>query len=251
MSVATPPAFEKVRSTRAHEQIVEQLQQLILSGQLAPGSRLPSERAMMTTFNVSRPTVREALRVAESMGLIAVRHGDPGGPTVLGNPSAGLTRLFDGLLRHEVMSRVELMQLRIILDSSAAALACSQPRSHLAPAAEILKQMHATEDLESFAKLDTCFHHAIISAGGNQLFTMVYEALEEPIRRLIADSLADGYARKRTEALRQHSHILEFIQQKHPREAARAVREHFRQTCFPKLDDSERRSLENFFNAMG
>jgi DNA-binding FadR family transcriptional regulator len=110
--------------------------------------------------------------------------------------------------------------------------------------------MHETEDLEAFAALDTRFHHAILEAGGNQLFTLVYDALEEPIRRLIASSLNEGFARKRPEALRQHSHILELIQQKNSREAARAVREHFRQTCFPKLDDSERRTLESFIGAM-
>ncbi|MBV8487480.1 MAG: FadR family transcriptional regulator [Planctomycetaceae bacterium] len=66
------------------------LQRKILEGELAPGDRLPSEREMMDTFGVSRPTVREALRVAESLGLVAVRHGDPGGPRVLGQPSAGV-----------------------------------------------------------------------------------------------------------------------------------------------------------------
>ena len=98
MVSSTALRFEKVRSARAHERIVEQLENRILSGKLTPGERLPSERALMTTFQVSRPTVREALRVAESMGLISIRHGDPGGPKVLGTPSIGITRVFDGML---------------------------------------------------------------------------------------------------------------------------------------------------------
>ncbi|MGA9925356.1 MAG: GntR family transcriptional regulator, partial [Isosphaeraceae bacterium] len=85
MAKKTPsPIFEPIKPTRAHEAVLAQLQRKILKGELAPGDRLPSEREMMETFGVSRPTVREALRVAESLGLVAVRHGDPGGPQVLG-----------------------------------------------------------------------------------------------------------------------------------------------------------------------
>ena len=129
MTASDVSSFARVRSTRAHEHIVEQLQRLILSGKLAPGSRLPSERAMMIEFQVSRPTVREALRVAESMGLIAVRHGDPGGPKVLGTPSVGITRVFDSLLDAGCTSALELLEMRVVLDSSAAALASTQPKS--------------------------------------------------------------------------------------------------------------------------
>ena len=73
------PMFEPIKATR-HEAVLVQLGRKILEGELAPGDRLPSEREMMQTFGVSRPTVREALRVAESLGLVTVRHGDPGGP---------------------------------------------------------------------------------------------------------------------------------------------------------------------------
>ena len=132
MTASEVSSFARVRSMRAHEHIVEQLQRLILSGKLAPGSRLPSERAMMIEFQVSRPTVREALRVAESMGLIAVRHGDPGGPKVLGTPSVGIARVFDSLLASGCTSTLELLEMRVVLDSSAAALASTQPKSRLA-----------------------------------------------------------------------------------------------------------------------
>jgi DNA-binding FadR family transcriptional regulator len=62
------PTFEPIKPTRAHEAVLAQLQRKILEGELAPGDRLPSEREMMETFGVSRPTVREALRVAEVSG---------------------------------------------------------------------------------------------------------------------------------------------------------------------------------------
>jgi GntR family transcriptional regulator, transcriptional repressor for pyruvate dehydrogenase complex len=66
MSGSQASPFAKVRSTRAHEQIVEQLQQLILSGKLAAGARQPPERAMLNQFKLISTTVREANRVGES-----------------------------------------------------------------------------------------------------------------------------------------------------------------------------------------
>src|ERR1700678_2765341 len=112
------PMFELIKPTRAHEAVLAQLQQKILAGELAPGDRLPSEREMMETFGVSRPTIREALRVAESLGLVAVRHGDPGGPRVLGQPSIGLSRILDGLLSAERTSIDELLEARMVLEGS-------------------------------------------------------------------------------------------------------------------------------------
>src|SRR5262249_20382005 len=82
---------------------------------------------MMETFGVSRPTVREALRVAESMGLVAVRHGDPGGPRVLGMPSVGVSRVLDSLLSAERTSVAELLEARMVLEGTAARLAAGRP----------------------------------------------------------------------------------------------------------------------------
>ena len=127
MAKKTPsPTFEPIKPTRAHEAVLAQLQRKILEGELAPGDRLPSEREMMDTFGVSWPTVREALRVAESLGLAAVRHGDPGGPRVLGQPSVGVTRVLDGLLSAERTSVAELLEARMVLEGAAARLA-AQP----------------------------------------------------------------------------------------------------------------------------
>ena len=70
--------WQPVKTRRASEEIYLQLREFILSGQLKPGDRLPSERAMMTQLNRSRPTIREALRMLEQGGYIASTHGAPG-----------------------------------------------------------------------------------------------------------------------------------------------------------------------------
>jgi DNA-binding FadR family transcriptional regulator len=243
-------AFAKVRSRRAHEHIVEQLQRLILSGKLAPGSRLPSERAMMIEFQVSRPTVREALRVAESMGLISVRHGDPGGAKVLGTPSIGISRVFDSLLQTGCASALELLEMRVVLDSSAAALASSQPKSRLTNLHEVLRQMQTTTDLHAFAELDANFHEAVIVASRNRLFLLVFQALKETIRSLIEIRLTSSQHQSRKETLLHHAAIVDAIQLGDAHRAASAVRAHLREFYSPVLPAQDKSRLKAFMQAM-
>ena len=68
--------WQPVKTRRASEEIYLQLREFILSGQLKPGDRLPSERAMMAQLNRSRPTIREALRMLEQ-GISLQRMAPP------------------------------------------------------------------------------------------------------------------------------------------------------------------------------
>ena len=235
---------------RAHEHIVEQLQNLILGGKLPPGSRLPSERAMMGAFNVSRPTVREALRVAESMGLIAVRPGDPGGPKVLGAPSVGIRRVLDSLLQAGRTSTVEVLQMRIVLDTSAAALASMQPAERLYQLREVLRQMEATIDLREFAELDVKFHEAVIVASGNRLFHLIFQGLSEPIRALIEMRFKSTPNHIREEVLLHHNAIVDAMQSGDPHRAANDVRMHLQTFYLPVLSPKERLCFQSFMQAI-
>ncbi|MBV8673855.1 MAG: FadR family transcriptional regulator [Acidobacteriaceae bacterium] len=224
---------------------MEQLQSLILSGKLPAGSRLPSERAMMSEFNVSRPTVREALRVAESMGLISVRPGDPAGPKVLGTPSVGLSRLFDSLVQAGSAGGPHLLEVRIALDSAAAALAATQPPERLEQIAAILEQMRATGDVHAFAELDARFHELIATASGNRILQMVFEALDLPIRNLIESKLKSSLRQSRQSTLRHHGAILSAIQGGNAHQAARAARTHLRDFYSSALSPQEKFRIDS------
>ncbi|NUR08119.1 MAG: FadR family transcriptional regulator [Nocardioidaceae bacterium] len=86
--------FSRVNVDRVSQVIVDQIKVLIRDGKLKPGDRLPSERDLCQRFGVSRVTVREALRVLEASGLVAIRVGAHGGAFVT-SPSA--ERLGEGL----------------------------------------------------------------------------------------------------------------------------------------------------------
>src|SRR5438105_1711206 len=71
--------FRAVRQVRSFEDITLQIEAAIAGGQLNAGDRLPNERELSAVFGVSRPTVREALRVLEGAGVISIRRGGSGG----------------------------------------------------------------------------------------------------------------------------------------------------------------------------
>ncbi len=81
-SSARDELFRPVNQGRMSEVIIEQIRLLIRQGQLKPGDRLPAERDLCERFQVSRVTVREALRVLEAAGLIEIRVGARGGTFV-------------------------------------------------------------------------------------------------------------------------------------------------------------------------
>jgi GntR family transcriptional repressor for pyruvate dehydrogenase complex len=79
-SAAGTVSVRRVR--KAYEQVADQLRELILTGQIAPEQRLPNEAALASQFGVSRPTIREALRVLSAQALIRTTKGSSGGSFV-------------------------------------------------------------------------------------------------------------------------------------------------------------------------
>jgi GntR family transcriptional repressor for pyruvate dehydrogenase complex len=221
------PMFELIKPTRAHEAVLAQLQRKILEGELTPGDRLPSEREMMETFGVSRPTVREALRVAESLGLVTVRHGDPGGTRVLGQPSVGVTRVLDGLLSAARTSVAELLEARMVLEGAAARLAAARPVSDLGPLEEAYRLMDQAPDFARFVEADALFHRRVAEVGGNRLLVVILSALRDPIVRLItAGFSAETEEQARAKILRTHAEILKAIRARDGAAADRRSRRH-------------------------
>ncbi len=186
------PTFSPVRTVRASGRIVEQIEQAITTGELRPGDRLPSERDLMTTFEVSRPTVREALRVLESSGLVRSRHGDPRGPEVLAASPATLYKSLTRLARLDVVSLLELVQFRIMLEGTACALAAQRrTEDQLAELEAAIATMGAVmaDGLAAFSRADVDFHATVWHASGNQLIEIVGNVARDVVTDLISRNL--------------------------------------------------------------
>ena len=91
-------SFRPVKTKRAFEEVCDQIRQAILSGRLEAGDKLPSERELATTLDVSRATIREAFRTLEIAGVLSLRKGVNGGAVVMQGDARPITQTISDLL---------------------------------------------------------------------------------------------------------------------------------------------------------
>ncbi|MEV0522982.1 FadR/GntR family transcriptional regulator [Streptomyces sp. NPDC050439] len=188
--------FRPVTPVRAYQRVAEQIEERILSGDLPPGSRLPAERELVNRFGVGRSTVREALRVLQSAGLIRSRPGDPLGAEVLGVSPDNLSQALGRLTRSSVATLGELVQFRMVLDAESNRLAARlHGEEDLARMREQITRMEALcrggpASLHAFSEADALFHRAIAEASGNSLLGLCARAVHEAVVEVIEKKIA-------------------------------------------------------------
>src|SRR5512140_1807302 len=104
------PLFRAVHVGRASQEIVTQIKASIFDGRLTPGDRLPSEKELTEQFGVSRITVRDAMRVLESQGLIDIKVGSGGGAFVANPSSEAVTQVLTDMLGLQGITVRELVE---------------------------------------------------------------------------------------------------------------------------------------------
>jgi len=222
--------FRPVQPVRAYERIVEQVEEALARGDLKPGQRLPSERDLVTQFQVSRSTVREALRVLESNGVIRSRPGDPHGPEVLAFSNGSLAKQMTRLARIEQLSLAELVAFRMILDGSANLIA-AQLRSQ----GELLEMESTIDDMraaievsyEAFGEADVAFHDAVARASRNTLIQVCNEVVRGVVLSLISDKISRSRNSKALmrQSLAHHTEVLDAVRAGDGHAAARVARQ--------------------------
>lgn len=224
--------WQRVRRFRNHEQVLAQITERILDGRLRVGDRLPSERGLVSALGVSRASVREALRVLESMGVIQATAGsgrDSG--SFICDHAAGA---FSDLLRmHMALFHFEpsdLVATRIQLERGSAAGAA---RIATASDASKLNDLVAAMELSamtysSFYELDTQFHVTIAHASRNPLAADLMQALCGVMRPEIEQEprFADDPGRVMCQLSREHTDIVSAIGARQASIAADLVARH-------------------------
>jgi GntR family transcriptional repressor for pyruvate dehydrogenase complex len=108
--------FNPVSAGRVSQIIVEQIRALVRDGRLKPGDRLPSERDLCERFGVSRVTVREALRILEAIGIVAIRVGAHGGAQVTSPTSERVGAGLADLLALSPLTAAGVTEARILFE---------------------------------------------------------------------------------------------------------------------------------------
>src|SRR5450631_312154 len=165
--------WQPVARVRTYELVLQRIEAQIVSGELRAGERLPSERELAEMLGVSRPAVREALRVLEAQGVVRsqVGQGPGSGTTIERVPSDALTRLLRLHVALGSFPFADVIETRVTLERSIVVLACRNAGpENVERMRAILAAMDAPEiTREVFNQLDIDFHVELAEAAGNRL----------------------------------------------------------------------------------
>ena len=205
----------------------------IVSGTLPPGSELPPEAELAERFDVSRVTMREALKHLQGRGVLDVRRGKRG----VVNPPSLWTDL-ESVLRatvHETDSgrtSLQLIEVRRMIETGAAALSAERRSERdlkeLDGFLATMRAAHERNDVEVFVEADIAFHDVILRSADNLFIGVLFAPLAKVMRE--ARTQTSRLPQIQENAIAKHQGVLDAIRSGDPDAAARAMADHMQQT---------------------
>lgn len=219
------------RADRAARAILED----IARGKHPVGSELPAEADLAASLDVSRLTLREAVKSLAAKGVVVVRHGkraqvaDPDSWDLL---DAELMTLRGTLRGEERQLALKMMEVRRIVEVGAAELAAGRISDSrlavLAEQIEIMDRAGAADDVETVVAADLRFHQLIVEAAENEYLLATYRPLTEVLQAVRLRTSASPSVR--ADADHWHRRVLEALRARQPDAAIAAMEGHMRQT---------------------
>ncbi len=181
--------FKAAKQNRIFQDVVEQIQETILSGKLKPGEMLPAERELKEMLQVSRGTLREALRVLEQKGLIEIKLGVGGGAVVQDVSYDQINESLALLIRYRKVSLRHLTEFRMGVEGCVSALAAVR-----ATPADIIRLKFLLEQARQFTEkgsdcqtefvaVDKQIHLALAEITGNPVYISLHHTVHDNIDR--------------------------------------------------------------------
>ena len=213
-----------VKKTRVSEEIVAQIYALVRNGDLNPGDRLPAERELALQLGVSRPSVREAMRLLDTKGLVNIR---PGAGTFIAEDDVDvIARSFSSLLEDDTGAARDVFEMRLLLEPHVVSLAAER-----AGDSDIRRMTQILDAQESEiaaggtgVEFDTEFHSTIAAATKNAALVAVMQAISGILSESREDSMLSS---DRSElSLQSHRQIVSAIQGRAPQRAEESMRSH-------------------------
>jgi GntR family transcriptional regulator, transcriptional repressor for pyruvate dehydrogenase complex len=188
------------------ERGIAKIRDLILAGELRPGSRLPPEHELAAQLELSRNTAREAVRALVTARVLDVRRGDGTYVTSL-KPDMLLEGIGFAVDLMQDDTWLEVLEVRRYLEPAAVALAATRiDQTALRALEECLERMRGADGLEQLVVHDAEFHNRVAAAGGNQTLAAMLDGLSsKTLRARVWRGIIDGEAAEQTVA--QHTDI--------------------------------------------
>jgi GntR family transcriptional regulator, transcriptional repressor for pyruvate dehydrogenase complex len=228
---ARPAARAERRAIRgASEQVAVQIQHFIQDEGLGPGEFLGREEDLAAEFGVSRPTLREALKLLASGNLIRATKGPGGGIFVAHTAEQGMSRSLSNaiamMLETGAVTLDELLDARLLLEVPLAGLAAYQPEEatlrRLREAAAAVAA--ADDDTETIAAMDMEIHRTIAAAAGNRMVQAltgwIFEVLQPSLIEVVHPAVLNSAI------VEQHQALLVAVEKGDPARAERAMKDH-------------------------
>ena len=220
------------RNREKPEQIADELRALIVSGALSEGDSLGHEPDLVERFGVSRPSLREALRILEAEGLITVVRGVLGG-VIVHEPDERMTARTAALvLQARNVTLGDVHDARTIIEPAAVRILATASRRAVVKELRALveEQREVIEDPESFGRANARFHERLVALAGNQTLAILAEMLNEIVARAVTAVGETGTRRDtlatRRRGLRSQERLIELIEAGAPIDAEEHWRSH-------------------------
>jgi DNA-binding FadR family transcriptional regulator len=227
---------EPIRRRKLSHEVLDRLLARITRGEFPPGQHLPSERDLMSQYQVGRPAVREAMQALERMGLIAITHGErarivaPTARTIIDQVAHAARHL----LATSPTTLRELKEARLFFETGIVRIAAERAtdadvarletrlEEHRAAAAAVRQERSAYMD--EFLQKDMAFHREIAAVTGNSIYVALSQAIFEWLAEFHA-GLVRLYGAE-TLTIEEHTAILERIRERDVEGAALAMTRH-------------------------
>jgi DNA-binding FadR family transcriptional regulator len=203
---------------KAGEKIAASIRADIVSGRLADGQYIGSQDDLTKRFAVSKPTLREAVRILEAEGLIEIERGAYGGVIARRPDESHTTRAVSTILASRQVPLADVYEARRVIEcASARELAGTKARKTRIKELEriIDTEQEGVEDPNTFAAANVQFHEALVAAGGNQTLCILADVLHDIVTSEVTrltkqDSTLRGLKR-RQRAIDAHRQLLALI----------------------------------------
>jgi len=225
--------FKEIKPVRAYDAVVKQIEDAVLSGRLKPGHKLPPERELMRLLNISRRTLREALRILEQKGLIQVRLGSRGGAFVIDNVPNRICESLNLLIRQKKISTQNLTEFRIqaeghvveLVSERASIRDLHQLETLFARAGKLIDQK--TSNYDEILEIEGQMHLKLAEISGNALYTIIIKTINDAL--ILPSYQYDPIDRSYIErAFSDWRQLIDTLRQRRGAAARRLIMEHIR-----------------------
>jgi len=226
--VVIAPAQAVLRPLKTSESVARDIVHDIVSRGLGTGDRLPHEAAMLRQYGVSRESLREGLRLLEVQGLITIRRGPGGGPSVGTIDPANLGRVSSLYLHVAGATYTELFDAWVLTESVQAELAARNPdRPTVHEAMEPFlssSDLDGSDDLQKFVSLHTHFHAVVASLVDNRVLELLLQTVGQIVTHHVA--VESDPRQVREMIAHDHSRIARAVSSGHVKRARSLMEQH-------------------------